>query len=261
MLSKNRIHRRARPRAHVTAWSSSSAHVWEMVLADGDCSCTAITRRISICRNLGVTDFTSPAASKRAMFPEIKVYAKMWLPTSRCKWKPPYAIVSVWFDMCTFGPADILRSLPEGTCTTNKLTRIEHIKHSSRFFCGSYAHNTTSDMAFSTSTDPSKRKRQLADSGYRPAYCLRWHYNNCHDAVCFFDQLAGMMKRMESKRCPGCHLEVRWQVKDACYMCDSAAVKIQMAFRRAIADPGYGMCRRRLLREADEMSMELWSLK
>jgi hypothetical protein len=249
LIVKHSIPRRSRPRNHVTAWSSSSSHVWEMVLADGDCSCTAIMSRITMCRNMGYMDFTSPDSCKGVTFPNINVYAKMWLR--------PHAVVSVWFDKNLFSPLQVLKSLrtvhagesqPEGSC-------IEHVKHSSRFFCGTYAYNTTSDIAFSADLADSHthRQRMLLNSGYTLAHCIRWRFKSVDEAIAFFDQIAVMMRRMEHKRCLGCFNEIRCRVGDACDPCHGAAVRIQRAFRRAMADPHYFMCRRRLLREADEM--------
>ncbi len=132
----------------------------------------------------------------------------------------------------------------------NKLTRIEYIKHSSRFFCGTYASNTTSEW-----------NDKLTDNGYTPAYCVRWHYERWEDAVVFFDDLADMMKRMQPKRCKGCFMPVSCRINDGCASCDLAVSKIQAAFRRAIANPEYFLCRRRLLREATEMEEELNELE
>lgn len=192
---------------------------------------------------MGYKVYSSPEASRRAMFPAIKVYAKMWL-------SPSLPIVNVWFDKDTFSLRDIYASLPAGHRNVLNV-RVEHIKHSSRFFCGSYGHNTIH------TPEEGHRLQMLVDNGYALAWSLHLHFNNSGDAIAFFDAIAVMMRRMEPKRCRGCSLEMRCRVDDACATCGAAAKRIQKAFRRSIADPGYMMCRRRLMREAAEMNDEL----
>lgn len=224
-----------------------------MVLANGNCDNAATMKRIIMCRNMGCIEYTMPDARDYVTFPDILVYAK-------CKWKPPFANVDVWFNAKSFSSADVAdvsrhinRGMRSARCVQEK--HVEHINHSSRFYCGPYARNTTWDPSMQD-TQMSGRTT-LIDKGYAPAHCVRWNFNNTEDAMAFVDRLAGTMRLMEFKRCVSCSCKISCRVGNACEKCHTAAVKIQTAFRRAIADPNHDMCRRRLIREAGEINEDI----